>query len=360
MAIKYKWLALRLEDLISTYIKKGLNQLPTEQALCDKYMVSRQTVRQALSLLEAKGLIVKKRGSGSYITGLSSDLSRNVVAVLVSSDTDYIYPGILEDISHSLSDSGFSCKAYVTENRVDKERQILNALLKKPVRGIIAEGCKSALPNPNLDLYRRLIHRGTAVVFLYNYYPALSDCLYAKDDNLYGSSLLVQYLASQGHTSIGAVFKSDDMQGIERYQGFVEAMQSARLPIDDSLIRWYDSYDLDRLVQARDTRFLRDMIRHSLSGCTAVICYNDQIAYYLIQELRLCGFLIPEDLAVASFDNTYLSSSDMLSMTTLSHRPHEMGTLAAEMMLHKLKGLPAVSQEVPWTLNTRASTNAVR
>ena len=106
MAIKYKWLALRLEELI-------------------------QTVRQALSLLESKGLITKKRGSGSYITGLSSDLSRNVVAVLVSSDTDYIYPGILEDISHSLSDSGFSCKAYVTENRVDKERHHCGRLQKR-------------------------------------------------------------------------------------------------------------------------------------------------------------------------------------------------------------------------------------
>lgn len=360
MAIKYKWLAIRLEDLIVSYIKKGLNQLPTEQALCEKYKVSRQTVRQALSLLETRGLITKKRGSGSYITGLSSDLSRNVVAVLVSSDTEYIYPGVLEDINRSLSDNGFSCKVFSTENRIDTERQILNSFLKKPVRGIIVEGCKSALPNPNLDLYRRLMRRGTAVVFLYNYYPTLAGCLYAKDDNLYGSSLLVQYLASQGHTSIGAVFKSDDMQGVERYQGFIEAMQGARLPINDRAIRWYDSYDLERLVHSHDTRFLKDMIHNSLTGCSAVVCYNDQIAYYLIQELRLSGFLIPEDLAVTSFDNTYLSSSDMLSMTTLSHRPHEMGTLAAEMMLHKLKGLPAVSQEVPWTLNPRESTKAVR
>ena len=360
MAIKYKWLALRLEDLIISYIKKGLNQLPTEQSLCEKYKVSRQTVRQALSLLEAKGLITKKRGSGSYITGLSSDISRNVVAVMVSSDTDYIYPGVLEDIGRSLADSGFSSKIFVTENRVDRERQILNFFLKKPVRGIIVEGCKSALPNPNLDLYRRLMRRGTAVVFLYNYYPALAGCLYAKDDNLYGSSLLVQYLASQGHTSIGAVFKSDDMQGMERYQGFIEAMQSARLSVNDSTIRWYDSFDLDRLIHARDTRFLKDIVQHSLAGCSAVVCYNDQIAYYLVQELRLNGFQIPEDLAVTSFDNTYLSSSDMLSMTTLSHRPHEMGNLAAEMMLYKLKGLPAVSQEVPWTLNPRESSKAVR
>lgn len=360
--MRYRSKYVQLFERLKREILRGAYQrgqrLPGENEMAQEYGMSRQTVRQALSLLESKGLITKKRGSGSYITGLSSDLSRNVVAVLVSSDTDYIYPGILEDISHSLSESGFSCKAYVTENRVDNERRILSALLKEPVKGIIAEGCKSALPNPNLDLYRRLMRRGTAVVFLHNYYPDLPNCLYVKDDNLHGSSLLIQHLASQGHTSIGAVFKSDDMQGIERYQGFTEAIQSAGLSIDDSIIRWYDSYDLERLVQAHDTRFLQDMIRHSLNGCTAVVCYNDQIAYYLLQELRLRGFLIPEDLAVVSFDNTYLSRSDIFSLTTLSHHPHEMGTLAAEMMLHKLKGLPAGPQEVSWFLNTRSSTNA--
>ena len=70
MAIKYKWLTERLELLIQRNIQAGIHKLPTEQQLCTKYHVSRQTVRMAMAMLEEKGLIVRKQGSGSYITCL--------------------------------------------------------------------------------------------------------------------------------------------------------------------------------------------------------------------------------------------------------------------------------------------------
>lgn len=41
MAIKYKWLAGRLRELIPGYIGNGRNKLPSEQELCAKYKVSR-------------------------------------------------------------------------------------------------------------------------------------------------------------------------------------------------------------------------------------------------------------------------------------------------------------------------------
>lgn len=59
MAIKYKWLAGTLRDLIKKDIKNEINKLPSEQELCSRYHVSRQTVRQALNLLTQEGLIEK-------------------------------------------------------------------------------------------------------------------------------------------------------------------------------------------------------------------------------------------------------------------------------------------------------------
>ena len=57
MAIKYKWLAGTLRDLIKKDVKNQINKLPSEQELCRRYHVSRQTVRQALNLLTQEGLI---------------------------------------------------------------------------------------------------------------------------------------------------------------------------------------------------------------------------------------------------------------------------------------------------------------
>lgn len=356
MAIKYRWVAERLELMIERQIQKGIHKLPTEQELCDKYRVSRQTVRTALGLLEQKGLIAGRQGSGYYITGRSAKPQGNVIGILISSDQEYIYPGVIGDIRGALSAAGFTGQVYTTDNCVSRERDILLQLLKSPPRGLIVEGCKTALPNPNLELYRRLIKGGCRIVFLFNFYPALTDCLCVKDDNYYGSALLIQYLAAQGHREIGGIFKADDMQGIERYQGFMESMRDLGLPLDDHRVCWYGSHELDGLLRSKDTRFLQRITGDVLSGCTAVVCYNDIIAYYLVDELLAAGYQLPADMAIAAFDNTYFSNSDVLTVTTLSHQPHEMGTRAAETMIKRLSGLPVSSQEARWKLNLKEST----
>ena len=356
MAIKYKWLADRLKEMIFSYIEKGIEKLPTEQELCERFRVSRQTVRLSLSLLEEEGLIVKRQGSGSYITGLLSEPESNIIGILISDDQDYIYPGLINDIQTELSRNGFSSRVYVSGRRTRTERRIPTDILNRPLRGLIAEGCRSALPNPNLDLYRRLRDRGMALLFLNSPYAALNDCPYIKDDNLAGSALLVRHLTELGHTAIGGIFAADEVQGIERYQGFTETMRDCGLPVPDERVSWFLAKDVDELMKRRDTGFLRRIASEALEDCTAVICHNDMIAYYLIQELRMAGKRLPEDMAVASFDNTYLSNSEWLTITSLSHGLHEPGREAARMMVRRLKGLPVQSLELPWELKQKQST----
>ena len=86
--------------------------LPTEQALCAQYQVSRQTVRQALSLLEAERLIDRRQGSGSHIRERKEPAAgrRLSIAVVTTYISDYIFPSILREIEAVCSPaSGRSC-----------------------------------------------------------------------------------------------------------------------------------------------------------------------------------------------------------------------------------------------------------
>lgn len=49
--------------------------IPTEMSLMEKYQVSRATARQALSELVADGLVVRKRGRGSFVAPPSAEQS---------------------------------------------------------------------------------------------------------------------------------------------------------------------------------------------------------------------------------------------------------------------------------------------
>ena len=382
MAIKYKWLVEQLREIISDSIQKGINKLPTEQELAARYRVSRQTVRAALAVLEDEREIRRIKGSGAYITGLSSLEDQNIVGILIPDEQQYEYPALINDIRVTLAAEGFSCKVYPTHNHVDQERQILQFLLKSPLRALIVEPVKSALPSPNTELYQRLIQRGTFILFLGCAYPQLSQIPVIYEDNLYGAGLLVQSLVEKGHSSIAGIFQMDDQRGLERYQGFLDAMQNQGLTVPDRNICWYTTQELDDFRQSRDISFLKKFLERIPPDYTAFICEDDFIAWLLWEELSLgqekkiathaslssslqntgftaasAGHSFEATIALATFNTSYLTTSGLLCATTLTHQTHQPGTLAAQMSINKLKGLPVSSQEVPWQLSLPKSHN---
>ena len=352
---KYETLSKQLTELISRNLKQGITVLPTESAIAEQYQVSRQTVRAALSLLKSQGLIESRQGSGSYATGLSPDTSRNLIPILIASSQEYIYPRLLTDIRAALASKGYQLQVCTTENDTSRERQLLLSLLETPPRGIIVEGSKSALPTPNADLFEKLKAAGTKLLFLHNIYDALSDEVCIKDDNYYGGYLLADHLTGLGHTRIAGIFKWDDKQGPERYLGACCCLRDLHVELSDKNVGWFSSADIEKLEKKQDSRFLASYISERLSGCTAVICYNDEIAYWLIKECSYAGIRVPRDLSVVCFDNSYLSELSKVRITTLTHRPHEMGECVAKTIAQMLQGIPVVSQEIPWELVQKES-----
>lgn len=352
---KHQMLTKQLTEQISRNLQQGITALPTEAELCAQYQVSRQTVRTALSNLRNQGIITSRQGSGSYATGLLPFPERNIIPVLVASGQEYIYPALLNDIQNTMASQGYQIQIYPTDNDVSTERRHLISLLKNPPRGMIVEGSKSTLPNPNLDLYNNLKKAGTFLLFLHNRYDSLPDEICIKDDNYYGGYLLAEHLTSLGHTRIAGLFKIDDQQGPERYLGVASCLRDLGYELKDRHVGWFDTLDIESIRKKQDTRFLTGFIQEKLPGCSAVICYNDEAAYWLMKELSYADIQVPRNLSVVCFDNSYLSDLSKIRITTLTHRSHEMGRSVAECMIQKLRGIPVVSQEIPWEIVRKES-----
>lgn len=357
---KYETLTKLLTEQITKNLQQGIIALPTEAELCAQYQVSRQTVRTALTCLRNQGIITSRQGSGSYATGLLPAPEKNIIPILVASSQEYIYPSLLSDIQNTLSSQGYQLQIYPTDNDVSAEREHLLTLLQNPPRGMIVEGSKSALPTPNLDLYEKLKKEGTFLLFLHNRYSALPDEICIKDDNYYGGYLLARHLIDLGHTQIAGLFKMDDLQGPERYLGVAACLRDLGYELRDRHVGWFNTIDNEALRKRQDTRFLTRFIQEQLVGCSAVICYNDEVAYWLIKELSYADIRVPHDLSVVCFDNSYLSDLSKIRITTLTHRPHEMGRSVADCIIQKLQGISVVSQEIPWEIVHKESDSAFR
>ncbi len=81
----------QLEELIVKGILKPGDRLPTERALAEQIDVSRASLREALTRLEAKGLIHSRRGEGTFVADLVSAGFKNPLVDLLQRDAEAMF-----------------------------------------------------------------------------------------------------------------------------------------------------------------------------------------------------------------------------------------------------------------------------
>ena len=312
---KYQLLQQWLRDQINSGEYTANQQIPTELELAEQFGYSRQTIRQAISGLEQEGLLKRTPGRGTFVCQQNagrvnrSESRTRRVGVLTTYLDDYIFPGIINGIERVLSRHDYLFTLGLTHNKTLNEATALQKLLAAGVDGLIIEGTKTALPTPNEGILQSFRDAGIPMVFINGCYDGANDS-YVLTDDVQSGELLTQHLIDRGHTQIGGIFKSDDIQGVKRYEGVVKGMQKNDGHIKDDCILWYT---------------------------TAVVCYNDEIAAKLIDVLRRAGKRVPDDLSVVGFDNSPFAGSQLYNLTTVTYPAADIGETAANVLMRCLE-----------------------
>lgn len=330
--LKYKQIAEWIRERIQDGTFSSGEKLLSENQLCEKFSISRQTARQAIQILVDDGLVSPKKGSGTFINDLPKKGQKTqTIGVMTTYLDDYIFPRIISGIEKVLSQSGYQMTLRLTRNKVLNERSQLENLLASHIDGLIVEGTKTALHNPNLDIYQKFYEQGIPVIFINAYYQDL-PCDYIVNGDEEGAQLATRRLIQCGHKKIAGIFKHDDLQGKLRYKGFLNEMYGQGLSIDDQAILWYSTENEEDVFNANNFPYLLK----KFENCTAVICYNDQIAMKLIQIFNSSTLSIPEDLSLVSFDNSPLAEISSIPLSSVTHPSLKLGSLAAESILKKI------------------------
>ena len=305
----------------------------SENRLKEMFQVSRQTVRHAVGILEEEGVLVRKRGSGTYVSNIRQENLENKtrIAVVTTYVDGYIFPKTIQGIEKVLFENGYSVQIAFTNNQISREKTILEDILSRDeVAGIIMETTKSGLPNPNLPLYERLRQRKIPIIFINSYYPGLAIPHVSLNDRMAGEKA-VEYLIERGPCKIGGIFKLDDGQGHMRYAGYLDALQKAGIEIDDSRIVWIDTAMMQRLGE------YRNLLIGRLGGCTAAVCYNDQIAFEAASILNSVDIRMPEDISFVSIDDSELALLGDVALTSIPHPKDKLGEKAALNLLKMIQ-----------------------
>ena len=352
MADKYLQIAYKMESDLRRMRADGISRLPTEESFCEKYSCSRQTIRSALNVLVEKGLIIKKRGSGSYIADDSAKLNNKVVFI-TSDKFEYVKPEFISGLKSALKEQKYNLVCYGTDSSFDKEKEILCEVLSILPAAVIIEPSANVIPNPNIALIEEISHKGIPVIYLYSSYPSPADSVCIKEDNLNGAYKLLSHLKERGHEKICSIFRCDDTRGLERYKGYIEACKELGLKFDEHNAFFFTERDRSKIIKG-DEKILTAFINEIVPKCSAAVCHNDEVAYRLINLLEKRGISVPKDLAVVSFENSYYSS-DKADITSLGHSDKELIKVTTDTVFAAIERRDIKPDPIGWKLHARNS-----
>ena len=363
--MQYKY--LQIEEYIKSQFLEGKlkvgEKISSESELSKQFKLSRQTVRTAINNLVSSGLLRTIQGKGTFIlnnkTGKTSTYTIGFATARFN--TYSIFPKIIAGINNKTISEGYRLLIDETQNTVEGEYSCLKNFLSKGIDALIIDPSKSALPSPNIEIYREFARRGIPVLF-YNGHPAGLDSSFIKADDQQGGYLATKHLLDYGHRNIGGIFKSDDMQGHERYQGFISAFREFGLPIPENNILWFSSEEYPYLWNStgENLTFYDSLILDKIKKCTALVVYNDYVAASVIKLLKKCDIKFPDSLSLVSFDDTDLTLFCGVPITSILHPSLVLGEKLGTAVLELIKDpSKMIRQVIPTSIVLMESTRRI-
>lgn len=336
MTTKYEKVKTSIRQLIENGHYPVGQQLPTESELMKTYSVSRYTIRRAMGELENEHYIYRIQGGGMYVDNWHETNAKKVnnkaIGVVTTHLADYIFPSIISGIDRAISSHGYSILLSNTHNDHNQERQSLKQMLSSNIDGLILEPTQSARPNPNHDLYQKIVKSKLPTIFI-NAHNDDYAAPYLDLDDRGTEEKLIETLFNAGHQRILGVFKVDDLQGVNRMRGFLDAYVNQPHGLLMSDIIMYQSSDDVAQIFAQITQRLQ-----AANHPTAIACYNDELAIQVMDVVRSIGMRIPDDISIVGYDDYQLSSYVLPGLTTAAHPKNKMGMDAGQMILSLING----------------------
>jgi DNA-binding LacI/PurR family transcriptional regulator len=247
----------------------------------------------------------------------------NMVAVVISQQTNRFFPEVLVELSRGFSERGIRVLLFTLENESDIDT-VLEQILQYQVDGVVEA---ARLSSEQVDLIEK---RGVPFVF-YNRSlrdrPVNAVCC----DQAEGARWLVNRLVEAGHRSFGIVSgPQDSVVSAERTQGAIERLGELGIK-SITVVPGNYSYDSGveglKLLQARLGRLPE-----------AVICANDVMALGCMDAARFdLRLKVPADISIVGFDGVGPARWRSYDLTTVQQPVRRMAEAAVAMILERIE-----------------------
>ena len=247
----------------------------------------------------------------------------NMVAVVISRQTNLFYPEVLVHLTQRFSEHGIRVLLFTLDHERDIDG-VLEQVLQYRVDGVVTA---AILSDSQLDMVE---NAGIPVIF---YNRTLPERLVnsVRCDQEEGERWLVGELAGAGHKRFAIVSGPEDSPvSTERTSGALRKLKE--LGIHDTLIVNGDySYASGRAAFANIVERMKDLP-------DAVVVANDAMAIGCIDEARVVnGLRVPDDISIVGFDGVGPARFAAYNLTTVRQPVGRMSEAAVQMLIERIE-----------------------
>lgn len=326
----YHQLALRFEAEISALALRSEDRFHTDRALVARFGVSLLTARQAVDQLVAKGLLVRRHGSGTYVT----DMGGRQAAASASSailfcgwnptslsawDAMYfrdVFQGVRDEAQRQ------GLKLIFDDVELRSAEQLSARIADQRLRGAIA-----LVGDGTHERAELLTRAGLQVVTVNDEVPGLPV---VRPDDAAGAEAAVAHLVGLGHRRLAHLSSGEESPHWRDVRlGYLKGLALAGLdpelnPVITSTVK------AGNVAAGAET--MAEALRRGL-GVTAVFAGNDFMAIGALQRLHLAGMMVPRSISVIGFDGIEAGELVVPQLTTMHVDRHQLGAQAVTALL---------------------------
>jgi len=254
----------------------------------------------------------------------------NMVAVIITRQTNLYYPEVLVQLTQRFSEHGIRVLLFTLEHERDTD-SVLDQILQYQVDGVVTAAILSSEQMDTIE------NAGIPVIF---YNRTLPERLVnsVRCDQEEGERWLVNELVKSGHKQFAIVSgPSDSAVSMERTQGALQKLRE--LNVDDVMIVSGDySYASGRAAFA-------EIVERMEGLPDAVVVANDVMAIGCVDEARETNNLrVPEDISIVGFDGVGPARYAAYDLTTVRQPVGRMSEAAVSMLIERVEN-PGLTPE---------------
>lgn len=264
---------------------------------------------------------------------LRTDRTHTIGLIHTSLLMDF-YSNIATGVEHAARNHNYNLILCNSEDDPKLEARQLEMLLEKRVDGIIISPT-----DKNIPLIHSINKNKIPVCCIDRYYPEL-DCDYVMVDNEASCYNATRLLIEKGYRNIG--FLAIPMHiptGKQRLQGYKRALADCGMTFNQKLVH-HGEMSIESGRQGA-----LDLVSNQELDCLFVS--NELLAVGAYPALVENGFKIPEEIGFLMWDNPFWTQLCLHKISTISQPTVQIGTIAANTLIHRITHTVADSDEKP-------------